>query len=244
MSLTPEKLQEAFEKAGLLAYFPSDSLPALARFTNRMLEINESLNLTKWTKDEEVLTHHLLDSAYVLPLLKPLASPGQKWVDLGTGCGFPGAVLIAARPQVETTLLDSVAKKIKALEECLQNAGWPGRAKTLTGRAEEVGRNSLTRESWDGVMARAVADFRVILELGVPLLRTGGHLVDWITEDQLEIVDKSQRALKLLAGKIIKCEEYHLPGLHQRRYFVMVEKLGKTSSVYPRAVGKPSKNPL
>ncbi len=209
-----------------------------------MLQINEGLNLTKWTKDEEVLTHHLLDSAWVLPLLKPLAAPGQRWVDLGTGCGFPGAVLIAAFPQVEVTLLDSIAKKTKALEECLQAAGWSGRAQVLTGRAEEVGRSSSTRESWDGVVARAVADFRVVLELGIPLLRTGGYLVNWMTEDQLKSVDKSQRALELLAGKIVKSEEYRLPGLHQRRYFVIVEKLGKTPQAYPRAAGKPSKNPL
>lgn len=167
MALTPEKLQAAFEKAGLLGCFPPESLSSLTQFTTRMLQINESLNLTKWTQDEEVLTHHLLDSAYALPHLKPLAAPGQKWVDLGTGCGFPGAVLIAAFPQLELILLDSVAKKTKALEECLEAAGWRGRASILTGRAEELGRSTL-REACDGVVARALADFRVVWSMGSP----------------------------------------------------------------------------
>ena len=207
-----------------------------------MLQINETLNLTKWTGDQEVLTHHLLDSALALPLLKPRIAPGQRWVDLGTGCGFPGAVLSAAFPQVEVTLLDSVAKKTRALDECLAETGW--KAKTLTGRAEEVGQNPQTRESWDGVVARALADFRVVLEYGIPLLKTGGYLVNWMTEGQWEVVDKSQKALQVLQGKIVEKREYSLPQLQQRRYFVMVEKLGKTPPGYPRAVGRPSKNPL
>ncbi len=242
MSLTPEKLREGFEKAGLLEYFPPDSLSPLARFIQRMLEINENLNLTKWTSDEDVLTHHLLDSAKALPLLKPLIVPAQRWLDLGTGCGFPGAVLTAAFPPIETTLVDSVAKKTKALEECLQAAGWT--AKTLTGRAEELGRDSRTRESWDGLVARAVADFRVVLEYGIPLLKTGGYLVNWMTADQLKVVDKSQKALQVLRAGVVKTVEYQLPGLGQPRHLVLVEKLGKTSEGYPRAVGKPSKDPL
>ena len=209
-----------------------------------MLRINEHLNLTKWTGDEDVLTHHLLDSAKVLPLLKPLVNPGQRWLDLGTGCGFPGAVLIAAFPQVEVTLLDSIAKKTKALEECLETAGWSPRAKTLAGRAEELGRNLSSREIWDGVVARAVADLPVVLEYGIPLLKTGGYLVNWMTNDQLRIVDKSQKVLQLLHSKIIKTMEYQLPGLAQSRHLVLVEKLGKTPEGYPRAVGKPSKSPL
>lgn len=244
MSLTPEKLTDGLDQAGLLDLFPPDSLPSLAQFTRSMLEINEDLNLTKWKTDEEALVHHLLDSAKALPLLKPLASTHRRWLDLGSGCGFPGAVLIAAFPTWEVTLMDSVAKKTKALEQCLQAAGWPPPAKTLTGRAEDLGRDTKARESWDGVVARAVADFRVVLEYGIPLLRTGGYLVNWLTEDQLKIVDKSQKALELLQSKIVQKTEYSLPGLNQGRYFVMVEKLGKTPESYPRRVGVPSKNPL
>jgi len=244
MSLTPEKLQDAFEKAGLLAFFPPDSLPPLTQFTLQMLKLNQSLNLTKWTREEDVLAHHLLDSAQALSLLQPLAIPHSKWLDLGSGCGFPGAVLIAAFPQVEVTLMDSVAKKVKALGECLQAAGWEERAKTLTGRAEEMGRDPSLRESWNLVTARAVADFPVILEYALPLLKTGGYLVGWMTEGQWKAVDNSQKALQALHGKIVQRANYCLPSLQQPRILVMVEKLGKTPATYPRAVGVPSKKPL
>jgi 16S rRNA (guanine527-N7)-methyltransferase len=242
LSLTPQKLQDAFGKAGLADYFPPDTLSPLVQFTQRMLQINENLNLTKWTSDEDVLAYHLLDSGYALPHLKPLMAAGQRWVDLGTGCGFPGAVLIAAFPQIEVTLLDSVAKKTKALDECLKASSW--KARTLTARVEEVGRDPKARESWNGVVARAVADFPVVLEYALPLLKTGGYLVNWITEGQMKTVDKSEKALKILEGKIVKRAEYSLPGLDQPRYFVIVEKMGKTPATYPRPVGQPSKNPL
>lgn len=207
-----------------------------------MLQINEELNLTKWTGDEEVLKHHFLDSAFSLPLLKPLVKTSQRWMDLGTGGGFPGAILAAALPEIETIFLDSVAKKTKAIGECLAETGW--KAQTLTGRAEEVGRDPRYRESLDGVVARAVADFPVVLEYAMPLLKTGGYLVNWMTEEQIKTVDKSQHALDSLSGQIVQRLSYSLPGLDQKRWFVLVEKLGKTSPEYPRPIGRPSKKPL
>jgi len=235
-------MQSALEPAGLLPFLDLPALSSLARFSEKMLQINETLNLTRWTQDEDFLSFHLLDSAFVLPVLKPLVTGSQRWVDLGTGGGFPGAVLIAAFPQVEVTLLDSVAKKTKALDECLQAAGW--KAKTLTGRAEEVGRNPATRETWDGVVVRAVADFPVILEYGIPFLKTGGYLVSWMTDDQFKAVDKFEKALHLLHSKITHRVDYSLPGLSQKRWLVIVEKMGKTPETYPRPVGQPSKHPL
>ena len=242
MSLTPEKVGEALQKIGLADFFTPNSLSALTRFSLKMLQVNETLNLTKWTEDGAFLNFHLLDSVYALKEVKHLVKVESRWMDLGTGCGFPGAVLIAAFPQIEVTLMDSVAKKIKALEECLQAAGW--KANTLKGRAEELGRDPRTRESWDGITARAVADFPVLLEYALPLLKTGGYLVNWMTEDQLKIVDNAQKAIETLQCRIVKKVEYSLPGLNQSRSIVFVEKLGKTPDTYPRPVGQPSKHPL
>lgn len=242
MNLTPEKLRETYKKVGLVSYFPENSLASLAQFTLRMLQINKALNLTKWTKEQEILTHHLLDSAFVLPQIKPLVKPGQQWMDLGSGCGFPGVVVLTAFPEVAITFLDSVAKKTTALQECLQ-AGQL-KASLLTERAERAGRISSHRERYDGVVARAVADFRVVLEYASPFLKTGGHFVNWMTEGQLNTLDQSLPALEKLQCKIIQTTEYHLPDLKQCRYIVLVEKWGKTPSAFPRTIGRPSKNPL
>ena len=237
-----ELIYKALQEVGLAEYFSSVSLSSLTQFSTQLLQINVNLNLTKWVQDEDFVKFHVVDSAHALPTLKPLVLRSQQWMDLGSGCGFPGAVLQAAFPQVEVTLMDSVAKKTKALEQCLEAAGW--KAPTLTGRAEELGRDIHLRESFDGITARAVADFSVVLEYAMPLLKTGGYLVNWMTADQMKKVDKAQNALKLLHGRVLKKADYSLPGLDLPRSIVVVEKLGKTSSAYPRSVGHVSKRPL
>lgn len=242
MSLTPEKMAEALESQKLSFYLTPASLQALNHFIQKMLEINESLNLTRWTEDEEVLNFHVLDSAWVLPTLKPLISSSARWVDLGTGCGFPGAVLMAAFPTMEMTLLDSVAKKTKALEECLKTTNFSG--KTLTGRAEELGQDPRYREQYDGVVARAVADLAIVLEYALPLLRVGGYLVNWMTEEQIARSGSAQKALEILNAKIVQTVPYTLPGSTQARFYLLIQKTASTPPGYPRAVGIPSKHPL
>ncbi len=246
MSLTPERFREVLQEAKLYDQFPTDSITSLVNFTQKMLEINQTCNLTRWTEDEDVLTYHLLDSAYCLPELKKfhekmkLTQP--RWLDLGSGCGFPGAVLAAAFPQGEITFLDSVAKKIKALEECVKAAGW--NSSLLASRAEALGRDTLTRESWNGVTVRAVADFRVVLEYAMPLLTTGGYLVNWSTQDQLSIVDNSKKALTELKAQVVEKIRYELPNTQNPRWIIFVEKMGTTPEKYPRPIGRALKQPL
>lgn len=246
MSLNPERLGAVFQEAGLYDFFLPDSLLNLCSFTQKMLEINQTLNLTRWTQEEDVITYHLLDSAYGLPILRELHQKDlwekPRWLDLGTGCGFPGAVLASAFPSWEITFLDSVGKKIKALEECVKIAGWQSLLVNI--RAEELGKSPKTRESWNGITARAVADFRVVLEYAMPLLTIGGYLVNWMTQDQLEIIEKSTHALNELKAQVIKKISYQLPHSRNPRWIVVVEKMGTTSNLYPRSVGKAMKYPL
>ena len=149
---------------------------------------------------------------------------------------------MAAFPQTQIDLLDSVGKKTNAIEECLQAAGL--KAKTLTGRTEEAGRDPGYREQYEGIVARAVADLRVLLEYAIPLLKTGGYLVNWMTEDQVSRLSEAEKALQLLNAEVVQNVDYFLPGSTQKRHYVVIQKKGPTSTVYPRSVGQPSKQPL
>jgi 16S rRNA (guanine527-N7)-methyltransferase len=243
LSLTKEALQQALEERSLARFFNDSSLGALLRFTDQMLEINQTLNLTKWTNEEEVLNFHLLDSAVSLPLIEELTQgKAGKWLDIGSGCGFPGALVMGAFPGLKVTLLDSVGKKVNALRLCIQAAGWKGEARQA--RAEELGRNPQTRELWEGVTARAVAALPELLEYAIPLLKIGGYLVNWMTEEQMKSVDKSKNALQILQSNIVKTVNYSIPGFTQPRTLLVVEKLGKTPEPYPRPSGQISKRPL
>ena len=244
MSMDSARVWPAFKQAGIISIYTSQTLNSLVGFTKRMLELNKILNLTRYTQEEDVIQFHLLDSAQALEPTRNLMShtPFPRVLDLGSGCGFPGMVFATAFPTWEVTLLDAVAKKAKALEECIKSTQI--QVKILCVRAEKLGKDPTTRETWDVVLARAVGDFSVVLEYALPLLKTGGYFVDWITAEQLKTVDKSKKAISLLGGKLLQNVEYFLPSRKLSRWLIFVEKVGKTPSSYPRSVGIPKKRPL
>jgi len=243
VSLSASQIRKILADHSLSELLPESSLEPLVRFTQKMLEVNQTLNLTKWVQPEDVLRHHILDSAFGIPSLGNLKPPASsRWMDLGTGGGFPGALVAAAFPELDLTFVDSMMKKSQAVQQALNAAGW--KSKVVTARAEDLGRSPATRASWDGVTARAVADLPVLLEYAMPLLKVGGYLVNWMTEDQIQELGKSQKALDLLHAKILEKRVYQLPGLSKNRWILIVEKLEPSPDRYPRLAGQPSKRPL
>ena len=97
-----------------------DRLPALEEFSRRLLERNQVMNLTAITDPAEVATLHFLDSLCLLPMAE---WTGKAVVDVGTGAGFPGMPLAIVRPDAAVTLLDSLGKRVKFLEECRDALG-------------------------------------------------------------------------------------------------------------------------
>ena len=89
-------------------------ISGLEKFSTMLLEKNQVMNLTAITEPAQVATLHLLDS---LAVLLGADFAGKTVVDVGTGAGFPGMPLAIARRDVSVTLLDSLGKRVKFLEE-------------------------------------------------------------------------------------------------------------------------------
>lgn len=100
-----------------------------------------------------------------------------RWVDLGTGAGFPGIVLAAMFPEAEVELVDSRQKRCVFLEEVLARAGATGVNVRCT-RLE-----TLTPASYDGLTARALAEPPAVVEMARTLLRADGRLVLFLQAD-------------------------------------------------------------
>lgn len=115
-------------------------------------------------------------------------------MDLGTGGGLPGLVLAQLHPCAEWVLLDSNHKKAREVERFAAELGVG--CEVRVGRAEELAWEGGWREGLDGVVARAVAPLRVLVELARGFLGEGGRLVAVKGAEAGAEVEAAQEALR------------------------------------------------
>ncbi|MEM1369447.1 MAG: 16S rRNA (guanine(527)-N(7))-methyltransferase RsmG [Cyanobacteria bacterium P01_H01_bin.15] len=204
---------------------------------------NRQLNLTRLTSPADFWEKHLWDSVAGFRLGNLELSVGDRWLDIGTGAGFPGLVLAIVYPQLQWTLLDSTAKKVCFIEQVVQAMELPNVA-AIAERAETVGRMSIHREQYTGVTLRAVAPITVCAEYALPCLREGGWAVLYRGQrDEAELANLEQMLPKL-GGSLGTEVSFETPLSCDRRHGVYLRKVGATSEQYPRKVGVPARRPL
>jgi 16S rRNA (guanine527-N7)-methyltransferase len=234
---------------GLLADSPAiaELLPpgyfdAVERYVDLLLSANERLNLTRVVAPEAVARLHLLDSLAALPVLDSWAP--DRIIDLGSGGGVPALPLAIARPEIDWTLVDSVAKKVAVLQEMIAALGLRN-ATAIAERAETLGRDTGHRDMYAVVTARACAALPVLAELALPLLRVGGHLLAWKGPlgEQDEELRRGRTALGEVGGGRPSILDPALPALGGHR-FVAADKVRATPPQFPRRPGEPARHPL
>lgn len=227
--------KEEIEKMGLGSCYED-----FEDFKGRVLEKNKVMNLTAITEDEEFNIKHFLDS---LSLLKLEEIQGAKRVlDLGTGAGFPGVPLKIAKKDLDITLLDSLKKRIDFLNETIEDMGLEG-IWGIHARAEELSRKDDYREAFDLVTSRAVANLATLYEYCLPFVKVGGYMVAMKGPDIEGELKEGQAALKALGGELVEVKKIDLPQDIEHT-LVLVKKIKTTPKKYPRAGGKPRKNPI
>ena len=232
-------LRDSLEKIG---YIPSDAqCEQLNSFHKLLCEWNEFMNLTGITEYNEVVIKHFVDSLAVNCVYS--FKNTDKVVDIGTGAGFPGLPLKIMYPDVQFTLLDSLNKRIKFLDEVINTDGL-NKIETLHGRAEDYARNKEYREQYDVCVSRAVANLATLSEYCLPYVKVGGVFIAYKAGQIDEELKASERAVKLLGGEIVDVHKFTLPDTDIDRTFVVIKKTAATSKKYPRKAGLPSKEPL
>lgn len=214
-------------------------LALLRRYADELERWNQHTNLTAVRDRAEIYRRHFLDSLSLAPLW---GEPPATLVDLGTGGGFPGLPLKILRPAIELTLVDSVGKKTEFLSHVVGELGLSG-VRVRTARAEELGREKAERERHDLVTARAVAELRVLVEYGLPLLRVGGRMLAPKGAGAFEEAAAAANAIALLGGELVGVEPVSLPGL-EARAVVVIDKVAPSDQRFPRQVGTPARKPL
>jgi 16S rRNA (guanine527-N7)-methyltransferase len=172
-------------------------------------EWNKIFNLTAITDPQEIRTLHLQDSLSVLPYVT-----GKNLLDVGTGAGFPGMVLAIAKPDLAVTLLDSVGKKTRFLQQ-VKAALKLTQVTVVNSRVEDYHPEQL----FDQVISRAFSNLTKFVECTEHLCKPAGQFLAMkghLPEDEIQALPKR--------FKVSAIHRLEVPGLDAQRHLIVIEK--------------------
>lgn len=231
------RLQEAAESIGVR--LDAQQARQMEAFWRLLQEENQRQNLTGIETDEEAIGKHFLDSLSVLRMTSWPAS--GRVLDVGTGAGFPGIPLAISNPHLKVSLMESVGKKCQFLEKAARQLELS--IAVMNMRAEDAGRRPLFRESFDAVVARALAPMPVACEWCLPLVRVGGVFIAMRGAQGMDDLQQAVRAIRVLGGEVEEVMELDIPGAG-RRVLAAIRKRAATPARFPRPGGQARKRPL
>lgn len=213
----------------------------LVVFLDQLEQWNQKLNLISYKDRHELMVKHVQDSLALLEVFE--LEKGQRVLDLGAGGGFPGLPLAIMAPETEFVLLDSIAKKMKAVQAMADEIGLHN-VKTLVGRAEELAHDEHYRESFGLVVSRAVAPLATLLEYAAGFVCVHGVFVAYKSANYEAELEAAEKAMKTLGFSFEGPIEYELAEEMGSRTLLIFSKSKALSDKYPRPAGVPKKSPL
>jgi 16S rRNA (guanine527-N7)-methyltransferase len=182
----------------------------LLRFLDLLAHWNRAYNLTAVRDPTEMVTRHLLDSLSVLPTLH-----GKRVLDIGTGAGLPGMPLAIARPELDFTLIDGNAKKIRFVTQACLEIPVPN-AHPVHGRVEQYA----ATEKFDTLLSRAVGSLGDLLGQAAHQCARGGRFVVMKGELPMHEISAVPAGFRIVATPSVR-----VPGLDAARHLVILERI-------------------
>ncbi len=205
------RLEKGIDELGLC--MTSEQITKLDRFAELLYKWNKTYNLTSIKTKEDVLTHHILDSLAVIPLLKKECSAEAKILDVGSGGGLPAIPLAIACPTFDVTMVDTVGKKAAFLTQCCVSLGLKN-ARALHTRVENI-----QGSSYEAITSRAFASLCLFTDLTSHLLTDDGR---WFALKGPNIVQEIQ---ELPADReLVEIWEVQVPFLNEKRHLLKILK--------------------
>lgn len=191
MSLSHKQLlQMGLEQMGLAV--SAEAQEKLLVYLSLLQKWNKTYNLTAITDMEKMISYHLLDSLSVAPYLS-----GESVVDVGSGAGLPGIPLAIYFPEKKFTLIDSVGKKTRFISHAARELELSN-VQVVNGRAEEY----QTPNSFDTMIARAVASVEDLTKISKHLLRVDGKLLMMKSDVSHEKINVPHQVIQLVVPNI------------------------------------------
>ena len=231
-----ELLQSGFAALSLEA--APQTLARYRVYYEYLEEMNQVMNLTAISGEEDVARLHFLDCAALLTLAD---FNRKRVIDVGTGAGFPGLALKIACPAMELTLLDNLDKRINFLKNTCQKLGFDD-VTCIHSRAEEIPDGF--RQGFDFALSRAVARLNLLCELCLPYVKKGGAFIAMKGSDLEEELAEARRCIRTLGGQVEQKIDYTIPGTDVTHCALIIRKVADTPAKYPRRWAQIKKSPL
>ncbi len=213
-----------------------DQEKKLYEFLNLLKEWNQKFNLTSIKEDIDIEIKHFEDCL----IGEKFFPKNSSVIEIGSGGGFPSIPVMIVRRDLSFTLVESVGKKCEFLKFVIEKLNL--NATVINKRAEELGKDSFYRESFDVVTARAVAQLNTLSEYTLPLIKKGGLFIAY--KSQNDELSGAKNAIKILGGKERETFNYSLSDNLGERTIYLIEKVENTPLKYPRGNGKERSKPL
>lgn len=218
----------------------AEQIAVCERYANELIERNTSVNLTAITAPADIAHKHFLDSWTAFAART--WSGTERVIDVGSGAGFPGLALRIAGPRLRVTLVESVGKKARFLEDVVASLGMSD-VEIRNERAEALAPSR--RERYDVATARAVGSLGQVVEYLLPFLRVGGDAIVWKGRVDHELAGgrKAAAATGGEIARVVSTSELGLDDVLPGRNLVVIRKVRATPSRYPRAATEARRRP-
>ena len=188
----------------LISVYGREKTDKFISYIDKVLERNEFINLTAVKDRDEAMQKHLADSLAVTVL--PEYQKAASVIDIGTGAGFPGALLAIANPDKNFCLLDSTLKRLRVIDEFAADLGISN-ITTIHARAEEISRKPEYSENFDLCVSRAVASLDKLAGWSLPFVKQNGYFIAYKGENYDSELAAAAKALKKYRGVLERVEE-------------------------------------
>ena len=210
----------------------------------RIKELNYKTNLTRLIEGDDYWISQVYDSLWIFKENSNEIFDNKRFIDVGSGCGFPGFAYAITHPNSEIYLVDSSKKKTDALKNIIKSMNFKNKIFAINDRIENLGRQSSFKNSFNIATARAVSNPSTVTEYLLPMLQSKGlgilYCGKWNNEDNKNL----EKTLKVLEGKIVEIKSNFLPREKGIRNAIFIEPKASCPDIYPRSVGKAEKYPL
>jgi len=142
------------------------------KYEKLLLDWNKKLNLV--SRKTVSIEEHILNSVFFLTKYK--LNGNEIIIDIGTGGGFPGIPLKILYPEMKLTLVDSIRKKVKALDDIIVNMNFI-EAKAVCSRAEDLSNKKDYSMKYDIVISKTVAPLAKLYDWGTDFLNKNGRMI-------------------------------------------------------------------